>query len=80
VLIRGKAAALTQRTTCCRLVLETRSWTSGFRSFPGWDVAGAVESLGAGVTEFAEGDKFVWQYSALVSFVGHCRGKLKVSR
>jgi NADPH:quinone reductase-like Zn-dependent oxidoreductase len=57
VLIRVKAAALNPADLALQAGLGDSIMETWFPVVPGWDVAGIVERVGAGVTEFAPGDE-----------------------
>jgi NADPH:quinone reductase-like Zn-dependent oxidoreductase len=59
VLIRVKAAALNPADHMLQAGLGDSIMDAWFPVIPGWDVAGVVERVGAGVTEFAEGDEVI---------------------
>jgi NADPH:quinone reductase-like Zn-dependent oxidoreductase len=59
VLIRVQAAALNPADHMLQAGPGDSIMDAWFRIIPGWDVAGVVESVGAGVTEFAEGDEVI---------------------
>jgi NADPH:quinone reductase-like Zn-dependent oxidoreductase len=59
VLIRVKAAALNPADHMLQAGLGESIMDAWFPVVPGWDVAGVVERVGAGVTEFAEGDEVI---------------------
>jgi NADPH:quinone reductase-like Zn-dependent oxidoreductase len=59
VLIRVKAAALNPADHKLQAGLGDSIMDAWFPVIPGWDVAGVVERVGAGVTEFAEGDEVI---------------------
>ena len=59
VLIRVKAAALNPADHVLQAGLADSIMDAWFPVIPGWDVAGVVESVGAGVTEFAAGDEVI---------------------
>src|SRR3984893_1789824 len=59
VLIRVKAAALNPADHVLQAGLADSIMDAWFPVIPGWDVAGVVETVGAGVTEFAAGDEVI---------------------
>jgi NADPH:quinone reductase-like Zn-dependent oxidoreductase len=59
VLIRVKAAALNPADLALQAGLGDSIMDAWFPVIPGWDVAGIVERVGAGVTEFAAGDEVI---------------------
>lgn len=59
VLIGVKAAALNPADLVLQAGLGDSIMDSWFPVTPGWDVAGIVERVGAGVTEFAAGDEVI---------------------
>jgi len=59
VLIRVKAAALNPADHVLQAGLGDSIMDAWFPVIPGWDVAGIVERVGAGVTEFAVGDEVI---------------------
>src|SRR6202795_350664 len=59
VLIRVKAAALNPADHKLQAGLGDSIMDAWFPVIPGWDVAGVVERVGAGVTEFAPGDEVI---------------------
>lgn len=59
VLIRVKAAALNPADLVLQAGLGDSIMDAWFPVIPGWDVAGVVEQVGAGVTEFAAGDEVI---------------------
>ncbi len=59
VLIRVKAAALNPADLALQAGLGDSIMDAWFPVIPGWDVAGVVERVGAGVTEFAAGDEVI---------------------
>jgi NADPH:quinone reductase-like Zn-dependent oxidoreductase len=59
VLIRVKAAALNPADHVLQAGLGDSIMDAWFPVIPGWDVAGVVEQVGAGVTEFAVGDEVI---------------------
>jgi NADPH:quinone reductase-like Zn-dependent oxidoreductase len=59
VLIRVKAAALNPADQVLQAGLGDSIMDAWFPVIPGWDVAGVVERVGAGVTEFAAGDEVI---------------------
>ncbi|OAJ52489.1 hypothetical protein A6V36_13850 [Paraburkholderia ginsengiterrae] len=56
VLVRVKAAAMNPADHILQSGAADRFTDAWFPVIPGWDVAGVVERVGAGVTEFAPGD------------------------
>jgi NADPH:quinone reductase-like Zn-dependent oxidoreductase len=59
VLIRVKAAALNPADLALQAGLGASIMDAWFPVIPGWDVAGIVERVGAGVTEFTAGDEVI---------------------
>ncbi len=59
VLIRVKAAALNPADHVLQAGLGDSIMDAWFPVIPGWDVAGVVERVGAGVTDFAAGDEVI---------------------
>ena len=59
VLIGVKAAALNPADRLLQAGLGDSIMDAWFPVIPGWDVAGVVERVGAGVTEFAPGDEVI---------------------
>jgi len=59
VLIRVKAAALNPADLALQAGLGDSIMDAWFPVIPGWDVAGIVERVGAGVTEFTAGDEVI---------------------
>ena len=59
VLIRVKAAALNPADLALQAGLGDSIMDAWFPVIPGWDVAGVVEQVGAGVTEFAAGEEVI---------------------
>jgi NADPH:quinone reductase-like Zn-dependent oxidoreductase len=59
VLIGVKAAALNPADHVLQVGLGDSIMDAWFPVIPGWDVAGVVERVGAGVTEFAAGDEVI---------------------
>ena len=59
VLVRVRAAALNPADHMLQAGLGESHTDAWFPVIPGWDVAGVVEQLGAGVSEFAPGDKVI---------------------
>jgi NADPH:quinone reductase-like Zn-dependent oxidoreductase len=59
VLIWVKAAALNPADHVLQAGLGDSIMDAWFPVIPGWDVAGVVERVGAGVTEFAAGDEVI---------------------
>jgi NADPH:quinone reductase-like Zn-dependent oxidoreductase len=59
VLIGVKAAALNPADLALQAGLGDPIMDAWFPVIPGWDVAGVVERVGAGVTEFAAGDEVI---------------------
>jgi NADPH:quinone reductase-like Zn-dependent oxidoreductase len=59
VLIRVKAAALNPADHVLQAGLGDSIMDAWFPVIPGWDLAGIVERVGAGVTEFAVGDEVI---------------------
>ena len=59
VLVRVRAAALNPADHLLQAGLGDSHTDAWFPVIPGWDVAGVVEQLGAGVTEFAPGDEVI---------------------
>jgi NADPH:quinone reductase-like Zn-dependent oxidoreductase len=59
VLIGVKAAALNPADHVLQAGLGDSIMDAWFPVIPGWDVAGVVERVGAGVTEFAAGDEVI---------------------
>jgi NADPH:quinone reductase-like Zn-dependent oxidoreductase len=59
VLIGVKAAALNPADHVLQAGLGDSIMDAWFPVIPGWDVAGVVEHVGAGVTEFAAGDEVI---------------------
>jgi NADPH:quinone reductase-like Zn-dependent oxidoreductase len=59
VLIGVKAAALNPADHVLQAGLGDLIMDAWFPVIPGWDVAGIVERVGAGVTEFAAGDEVI---------------------
>src|ERR1700730_17394816 len=59
VLIGVKAAALTPADHVLQAVLGDSIMDAWFTVIPGWDVAGVVERVGAGVTEFPAEDEVI---------------------
>ncbi len=59
VLIRVKAAGLNPADHVLQAGLGDSIMDAWFPVIPGWDVAGVVEQVGAGVTEFAAGDEVI---------------------
>ena len=59
VLIRVKAAALNPADLALQAGLGGSIMDAWFPVIPGWDAAGIVERVGAGVTEFAAGDEVI---------------------
>ncbi|RKN27946.1 NADP-dependent oxidoreductase [Micromonospora musae] len=59
VLIRVRAAGLNPADNLIRAGALAEAMDTLFPVVPGWDVAGVVEQVGPGVTEFAEGDEVI---------------------
>ena len=59
VLVRVKAAALNPADLALQAGLGDSIMDAWFPVIPGWDVAGIVDRVGAGVTEFAAGDEVI---------------------
>ena len=59
VLLRVRAAALNPVDHMLQAGLGEGHTDAWFPVIPGWDVAGVVEQVGAGVTEFAPGDEVI---------------------
>jgi NADPH:quinone reductase-like Zn-dependent oxidoreductase len=59
VLVRVRAAALNPADHLLQAGLGERHTDAWFPVIPGWDVAGVVEQVGAGVSEFAPGDEVI---------------------
>ncbi len=59
VLIGVKAAALNPADHVLQAGLGDSIMDAWFPVIPGWDVAGVIERVGAGVTEFAAGDEVI---------------------
>jgi NADPH:quinone reductase-like Zn-dependent oxidoreductase len=59
VLIGVKTAALNPADLALQAGLGDSIMDAWFPVIPGWDVAGVVEQVGAGVTEFATGDEVI---------------------
>jgi NADPH:quinone reductase-like Zn-dependent oxidoreductase len=59
VLIRVKAAALNPADLALQAGFGDSIMDAWFPVIPGWDVAGIVERVGAGVTEFIAGDEVI---------------------
>ena len=59
VLIRVKAAALNPADRVLQAGLGDSIMDAWFPVIPGWDVAGVVERVGPGVTEFAVGNNVI---------------------
>src|ERR1700733_5567617 len=57
VLVRVRAAALNPADHMLQAGLGESHTDAWFPVIPGWDVAGVVEQVGAGVSEFAPGDE-----------------------
>jgi NADPH:quinone reductase-like Zn-dependent oxidoreductase len=59
VLVRVRAAALNPADHILQAGLAESHTDAWFPVIPGWDVAGVVEQVGAGVCEFAPGDEVI---------------------
>src|ERR1700722_6427326 len=59
VLLRVRAAALNPADHMLQAGLGESHTDAWFPVIPGWDVAGVVEQVGAGVSEFAPGDEVI---------------------
>jgi NADPH:quinone reductase-like Zn-dependent oxidoreductase len=59
VLLRVRAAALNPADHMLQAGLGESHMDAWFPVIPGWDVAGVVERVGAGVSEFAPGDEVI---------------------
>jgi NADPH:quinone reductase-like Zn-dependent oxidoreductase len=59
VLVRVRAAALNPADHMLQAGLGESHTDAWFPVIPGWDVAGVVERVGAGVSEFAPGDEVI---------------------
>jgi len=59
VLVRVRAAALNPADHMLQAGLGDSHTDAWFPVIPGWDVAGVVEQVGAGVSEFAPGDEVI---------------------
>jgi NADPH:quinone reductase-like Zn-dependent oxidoreductase len=59
VLVRVRAAALNPADHQLQAGLGENHTDAWFPVIPGWDVAGVVERIGAGVSEFAPGDEVI---------------------
>ncbi len=59
VLVRVRAAALNPADHMLQAGLGESHTDAWFPVIPGWDVAGVVEQVGAGVSEFAPGDEVI---------------------
>ena len=59
VLVRVRAAALNPADHLLQAGLGESHTDAWFPVIPGWDVAGVVEQVGAGVSEFAPGDEVI---------------------
>jgi NADPH:quinone reductase-like Zn-dependent oxidoreductase len=59
VLVRIRAAALNPADHMLQAGLGESYTDAWFPVIPGWDVAGVVEQVGAGVSEFASGDEVI---------------------
>ena len=59
VLVRVRAAALNPADHQLQAGLGVSHTDAWFPVIPGWDVAGVVERIGAGVSEFAPGDEVI---------------------
>jgi NADPH:quinone reductase-like Zn-dependent oxidoreductase len=59
VLVRVKAAALNPADHMLQAGLGDAHMDAWFPVIPGWDVAGVVDQVGAGVSEFAPGDEVI---------------------
>ena len=59
VLVRVRAAALNPADQMLQAGLGESHTDAWFPVIPGWDVAGVVEQVGAGVSEFAPGDEVI---------------------
>ena len=59
VLVRVRAAALNPADHILQAGLAESHTDAWFPVIPGWDVAGVVEQVGAGVSEFAPGDEVI---------------------
>jgi NADPH:quinone reductase-like Zn-dependent oxidoreductase len=59
VLVRARAAALNPADHMLQAGLGESHTDAWFPVIPGWDVAGVVEQVGAGVSEFAPGDEVI---------------------
>jgi NADPH:quinone reductase-like Zn-dependent oxidoreductase len=59
VLVRVRAAALNPADHMLQAGLGDGHTDAWFPVIPGWDVAGVVEQVGAGVSEFAPGDEVI---------------------
>ena len=59
VLVRVRAAALNPADHMLQAGLGESHTDAWFPVIPGWDVAGIVEQVGAGVSEFAPGDEVI---------------------
>jgi NADPH:quinone reductase-like Zn-dependent oxidoreductase len=59
VLVRVRAAALNPADHLLQAGLGESHTDAWFPVIPGWDVAGVVERVGAGVSEFAAGDEVI---------------------
>lgn len=57
VLVRIKAASLNPADVALQAGMGVAHMDTWFPVIPGWDVAGIVETVGAGVTEFKSGDR-----------------------
>lgn len=59
VLVKVRAAGVNPADIALRSGAGARFIDTWFPVVPGWDVAGVVEAVGAGVTEFAPGDEVI---------------------
>jgi NADPH:quinone reductase-like Zn-dependent oxidoreductase len=59
VLVRVRAAALNPADLLLQAGLGESHTDTWFPVIPGWDVAGVVEQMGAGVSEFSQGDEVI---------------------
>ncbi|MDR3670256.1 MAG: NADP-dependent oxidoreductase [Holophaga sp.] len=72
VLIRVKAAALNPADLALQSGLGDSIMETWFPVVPGWDVAGIIEQVGAGVTEFAPGDEVLAYARQDILHAGTC--------
>ena len=71
VLVRVRAAALNPADYMLQAGLGESHTDAWFPMIPGWDVAGVVERVGAGVSEFAPGDEVI----GFMLQLAHCLSK-----